>query len=789
MTAEEFLNSLPHLTDGVLQQDYFKQSELHETIASAMKLLEDKEQAIRLIDLAFKVNPNLAARLAGAATSSVEQVVSQRFKAWVEDRTWREYYGINLKLDLLSQTLAIWVIPDLEQCLQQEYSVYEAATALTRIATQASNTNTKHEAISALLRGLENKSQRVRSIVIWKLGDVGCDRATESLLAILKNDPDWTIRNRAAEALGKINDPRAIDGLMAALEDPHEYVRSHAFTALGNLQSNKPIELLIRKLEDPDSKTRLASAVTLTRLGSDSALNLLISMLKNVDPITRWTSAEALGNIGKDEAIAPLILALHDEQIMVRKMAIIALGQIGNDIAIEPLTKILNNSDSSLGKEIILALNRITRMNGKKLPIQPLLSALKDPSSKVKKLAAQKLLLKTTYLGIFPQSLLNGLKHSSITIRIESSKLLGSMTQSDLEDLGIDLVIDALINNFLEDNSLFVRKFAARSLGQIGSERAIASLISVLQNPNEDRKLRRDTIYSLAKIGIERIFQPITIALKDPSDSVRIAAASVLSRIAGDWAIKDLVASLDDKKWQVHENSSNALEKIGGAKVEQELLNTLNNSELTTLHRRTIFSLLAKVGGKQSFDTLISLLTYPSKSIKSEAARGISLFICNRYDMEYINSAIKPLMALVNCSQALVRNAVVTALGHIAIHHQCREKDRILIVSALETATNDKNHDVRNSAIDALKKMPSHNDFDSLIQELDFSDIFARKITAIDGLGRMIYSQTITKLAKLTLTDTQISLAIEKLKQASHSSNRRISEPAKEILAHIDRSL
>ncbi|MEM7592911.1 MAG: HEAT repeat domain-containing protein [Cyanobacteria bacterium P01_A01_bin.83] len=508
-------------------------------------------------------------------------------------------------------------------------------------------------------------------------------------------------------------------------------------------------------------------------------------MLKNVDPITRWLSAEALGNLGKDEAIAPLIIALQDEHIMVQKTAIMALGQIGNDIAIEPLKKFLKNSHSSLRKEAILALEKIYQ----EIPIPLLLSALNDSESKIRQLTAQKLLSKTAYLGTFPQSLLNGLKHSSITIRIESSKLLGSMTQSDLEDLGIDLVIDALINNFLEDNSLSVRKFAARSLGQIGSQKAIAALISVLQNLNEHSKLRRDTIYALAKIGTEQIFQPITIALKDPSDSIRIAAASVLSRIAGDWAIKDLVASLDDKKWQVRQNSSNALEKIGGAKVEQELLDSINSSELTTLRRRTIFSLLPKVGGKQSFNTLISLLTYPSKSIKNEAATGIGLFTCNRYDMEYINSAIKLLMALVNCSQAPVRDAVVTALGHIAIHHQCREKDRVLIISALETAKNDKNHGVRDSAIDALNKIPSHNVFDSLIQELDSSDIFARKTKAIDGLGRMIHSQTVTKLAKLTLTDGQISLAIEKLKQASQSSNRRISKPAKEILAHIDRSL
>ena len=587
-----------------------------------------------------------------------------------------------------------------------------------------------------------------------------------------------------AEALRKINDFRAMDGLIAALDDSDSYVRGNAIRALGNLKSTKPLELLIYKLQDPEPSVRRASATALGKIGCNRAIEALISQLQDADPITRWCCAEALGNIGVEEAIEPLIIALQDEHIMVQKTVIVALGQIGSDIAIESLKKFLKHSESSLRKQAILAITRIKRMKGEQPLIQPLLFALNDNEPKIRQLAAQKLLSETTHFGKFPQSLLNGLQHSSVTVRIESIKFLGSMTTDNLKDLGVDLVVDALITRLLEDNSLTVKRFAANSLGQIGHEKAIAPLISVLQDRSEHLRVRRSTIYALEQIGTEQIFQPLILALKDPISYVRTDVASVLSRIAGDWAIKDLVASLSDKKWRVRHNSCQVLEKIGGIKVEEELLNTLSNFTITPRHRRTIFFLLPKVGDKKSFDTLIFLLTHSYKSVRSEAATAIGLFAHKRQNIDYINRAVEPLISSMSQSQALVRNAAIIALSHIAIHHQCKEENRASIILASEIAKNDRNYVVRNHAICALTTIPRKDMFNYLIKELDRSDIWTAK-QAIEGLGKMIHDQTATKLAKFPLTDTQIDLAMEKLEQASKNSNWLISKPAKKMLAQL----
>jgi HEAT repeat protein len=59
----------------------------------------------------------------------------------------------------------------------------------------------------------------------------------EPLIAALK-DKDSDVRKAAAEALGKIGDPRAVEPLIAALKDAEWHVRKAAAKALVSLYRN-----------------------------------------------------------------------------------------------------------------------------------------------------------------------------------------------------------------------------------------------------------------------------------------------------------------------------------------------------------------------------------------------------------------------------------------------------------------------------------------------------------------------------------------------------------------------
>jgi HEAT repeat protein len=62
------------------------------------------------------------------------------------------------------------------------------------------------------------------------------DRTVASLILALSSDPDASVREHAAEALGHLGDRRAEKALaLAVASDPNARVREHAAFALGQL--------------------------------------------------------------------------------------------------------------------------------------------------------------------------------------------------------------------------------------------------------------------------------------------------------------------------------------------------------------------------------------------------------------------------------------------------------------------------------------------------------------------------------------------------------------------------
>lgn len=129
----------------------------------------------------------------------------------------------------------------------------------------------------------------------------------EWLLHKLKNW-DFITRARAAEALGKTGDARAVEPLCQALNDENEYVCRQAIGALGDI-------------------------------GNPSAIEPLLSFLNHSDEWIRETVAEALGKINDARVIEPLGRLLRDESKYVRERAAEALGNTGRREALSMLQK------------------------------------------------------------------------------------------------------------------------------------------------------------------------------------------------------------------------------------------------------------------------------------------------------------------------------------------------------------------------------------------------------------------------------------------------------------------
>jgi ankyrin repeat protein len=160
------------------------------------------------------------------------------------------------------------------------------------------------------------------------LGRVGGARAVDPLIAAL-NDAGPGVRLQAAEALGHIGDPRAVDPLIALLKDPEPFVRVGVARALGHIGDPRAIGPVVAATHDPDDPEHYVHWGAIAAFGDlakdPRAAEQLIAALKDTDSEVRWIAAEALGNLKDPRAVAPLTAALQDPNALVRNRAAAAL--------------------------------------------------------------------------------------------------------------------------------------------------------------------------------------------------------------------------------------------------------------------------------------------------------------------------------------------------------------------------------------------------------------------------------------------------------------------------------
>jgi HEAT repeat protein len=90
--------------------------------------------------------------------------------------------------------------------------------------------------VGALIKLLDYPNPEVVSKAIEALGEQRDTRATLPLINILRSSPHWFLRARAAKALGKIGDGRALGSLQEASADTNRWVSLRSTEALKSLR-------------------------------------------------------------------------------------------------------------------------------------------------------------------------------------------------------------------------------------------------------------------------------------------------------------------------------------------------------------------------------------------------------------------------------------------------------------------------------------------------------------------------------------------------------------------------
>jgi HEAT repeat protein len=224
-----------------------------------------------------------------------------------------------------------------------------------------------------LIRDLEAKDAEVRMNAAIDLGKINDPRVVPPLIAALK-DKDRYVPARVEESLVALG-PIAVEPLIAALRNRDEPNRPVVARIIGKIMDVRGIDPLMEVMKD--------SSPALVREARDALLKILPAALKESRLDVRLKAAKILQDVPDPVAVEPLIGALRDKDINIRLRAATALGKIGRPAG-KSLVGLLQDPDPEMRRVAVEQLGKIRHPEA----LEPLLAALRDPDPNVQWWAA-----------------------------------------------------------------------------------------------------------------------------------------------------------------------------------------------------------------------------------------------------------------------------------------------------------------------------------------------------------------------------------------------------------------
>jgi len=307
----------------------------------------------------------------------------------------------------------------------------------------------------------------------------------DTLILELTHEEDW--RRMRATAACLAGGPKAVEGLIHALETGDAALKMEAAGMLARIKDPRGGVPLVRLLRDEDAGARKAAAVAL----------------------------EQMAGVLDAAAASALVQDLHEQKDdEPRRVVTALLGVIPN--AIEPLTAMLMHTDAGA---------RLTAMEILEHLLDPrsadaLVDAIGDP---VLQESAVRTLKK---LGMIRERIDQAFE--ALRAIEDSGQREEARMAAVIELLGIGRPSVEILIEYLEDDDWLVREAAADLLGKIGDIRAVEPLMKRLRQ-DRDTGVKEISLKSLGLIGDAR---PVDLYLDAiPIRPLRVFAMEALAKV------------------------------------------------------------------------------------------------------------------------------------------------------------------------------------------------------------------------------------------------------------------
>jgi HEAT repeat protein len=188
--------------------------------------------------------------------------------------------------------------------------------------------------LSVVKAALADSDERVREAALQSLPFIDDPVALDELLAVATG-PNNRLRAVATRALGQSRPAlRVTAALLRGLADPDPWVRYYACQSLGRLGVDTATPAIARLLDDPAGQVRVAAIEALSHLPGEIAFAALRDAAAAADPDVRRAALVGLGISRRPEAEPLLTAAMASPDVATRLVALAAVADFGDSDAV-----------------------------------------------------------------------------------------------------------------------------------------------------------------------------------------------------------------------------------------------------------------------------------------------------------------------------------------------------------------------------------------------------------------------------------------------------------------------